>query len=391
MRVERLAIDGPALELPASLWRGGEGELRSVGVAACAATGDGTTLLVVADGDIEVLRREDSRDVGIALWRIDVGSRIGQCLVVLHPAYEVVALSRCCLKLDGLAEVELSGSRRYGTTIGRQGLDGQRNLTTRELNPCGLLANDTIEAFGISDTSGLNGQHVVAVTTRHSLEIEIIIVLIFLCDNNLRGIEMLALTLQRDVVGCKRSGIDGLVEANGQLLDGLRGNSTLLRNAYILLDSQLNIGLGCEGEDERLASGRHVSHEVQAVLAYRVAAVAQGAVGLPDIIDFKFLTIALTDDTSQRLTANGGIQQIAVSPSCLRRQHGEVVLGIALLVDGGTGQLVDDILRGIREVDGIRHVLSIEHVVDEEGTLGCASGKRWREAANQLVDGDLVE
>ena len=256
------------------MWRGGEGELRAVGVAACAATGDGTTLLVVADGDIEVLRREDSRDVGIALWRIDVGSRIGQCLVVLHPAYEVVALSRCCLKLDGLAEVELSGSRRYGTTIGRLGLDGQRNLATRELNPCGLLANSTLEAFGIGDASSLNSQHVVAIATRHGLEVELIIGLILLGDNNLRGVKMLALTLQRDVVGCKRSGINGLVEANGQLLDRLRGHSTLLWNTYILLDSQFDIGLGCKGQDERLASNRHVSHEVQAVLLDRITTIA---------------------------------------------------------------------------------------------------------------------
>ena len=299
------------------MWRGGEGELRAVGVAACAATGDGTTLLVVADGDIEVLRREDGREVGIALRRIDVRCRIGQCLVVLHPAREVVTLGRCRHELDGLAEVELSGCRRYSTTIGRQGLDGQRNLTTRELNPCGLLANDTIEAFGIGDASGLNGQHVVAVTTRHSLEIEIIIVLIFLCDNNLRGIEMLALTLQRDVVGCKRSGINGLVEANGQLLDGLRGHSTLLWNTYILLDSQLNIGLGCEGEDERLASGRHVGYEVQTILLDRITTIAQRAVGLPQVIKVNLLSVALAYNLCQLLTTNSRVEQIAIRPTSL--------------------------------------------------------------------------
>ena len=224
------------------------------------------------------------------------------------------------MKLDGLAEVELSGSRRYGTTLGRLSLEGQRNLATRELNPCGLLANSTLEAFSIGDASGLNSQHVVAVATRHSLEIKHIIIFIFLCNNNLRGLKMLALTLQRDVVGCKRSGIDGLIEANGQLLDRLRGHSTLLRNTDILLDSQFDIGLGCEGEDEGLACKRHVSHEVQTVLLDRITSVAQRAVGLPQVVEIQFLTIALAYHLHQLLASHRRVEQIAVSPTSLRRQ-----------------------------------------------------------------------
>ena len=131
-------------------------------------------------------------------------------------------------------------------------------------------------------------------------------------------------------------------------------------------DLEFHVATVLEGQEEHLSVEEcafgHIGHVVQAAFVEPVLAVDQRTVGLPDVIDGQFGTVALAYHPDE-LAPAGGVEHRAVVPASLRGRDGQGVLGIALFTQHGVGGKLHFLLGGIGEVDVVGHVVEVADVV----------------------------
>ena len=229
-------------------------------------------------------------------------------LAIQHPPSEVIAFSCNGFQCHIAVVIEATAGGRHRAALCGRCRHLQGHLTVDELNPCGLLAFRAGEAFVVLDGGCLYGQHVVTIKESHLIELELELRLTHLLNHNLRSILADALAVEGDVVGGEALCLNRFVELHGQVSELLRQHRSLLGHAGVALNLQLQLRLRLEGQAEGLFCGRHVSDEVQTVLIKRILAIAQCAVGLPDIVHIDLCSIG-ADNLHQPLLAVGRVDQ----------------------------------------------------------------------------------
>ena len=278
------------------------------------------------------------RSLGSNLGLIDIVGRDN--LVADGPVHELVARLGNGGQADDaavqlLVAAATEGSCHAGTrrsinhlaqdSTGQFGPGGGDVLhqSSTEQHPVGLLAGVAVVAFEVGDGGGLNGQHVVAVgqllVQRREVECPVGVV----GRSKLYAAQILLLALhgKGNVLGSESFGLHRLVEPHVHLIDVLHAYGIVgMLHAGDAADLEFHVATVFECQEEHLSVEEcalgHIGHIVQAALVEPVLAVDQRTVGLPDVIDGQFGTVALAHHLDE-LAPAGGVEHRAVVPSGL--------------------------------------------------------------------------